>query len=112
MTVGVKYQSSKIYSELNSEINKFNSMVKDYANLMNVKTINPNMLLVSNGTLNTYYTTDGYYLTNNGYKILYNNITNNVLTHLNSNSEIVNESSSENKNVLSEQRQLIINRAE
>lgn len=112
LSVGVKYQSSKIYSELNSEINKFNSMVKDYANLMNVKTINPNMLLVSNGTLNTYYTTDGYYLTNNGYKILYNNITNNVLTHLNSNSEIVNESSSENKNVLSEQRQLIINRAE
>lgn len=116
LPVGVAYQSDKLYSEVNNNISKFNSMIRDYANLMNAKVINPNMLLVSSGTLNSYYTTNGYYLTNNGYKILYNNITNNILSHLNSNNT-TNDSDEDNTSndtniTLSKQRQLIVNRAE
>lgn len=119
LPVGVAYQSDKLYSDVNNDINKFNSMIKDYANLMNVKTINSNLGLVLNGTLNSYYSTNGYYLTNSGYKILYNNITNNVLNHLNNNSNNNSDNGSDNDsdnsettNKLSKQRQLIINRAE
>ena len=117
LPVGVNYESSKLYSEVNNQITKFNSLIKDYANLLNVKSVNANLNLVTNGTLNSYYSKDGYYLTQTGYRILCNNITNTILNYMNvkqdtskdDNDKKDDDSSSSG---LSKQRQLIIDRAE
>lgn len=119
LPVGVNYESSKLYSEVNNQITKFNSLIKDYANLLNVKSINANLNLVTNGTLNSYYSKDGYYLTETGYRILCNNITNTILNYMNVKQDTPKDDGDNKKDDdnnssggLSKQRQLIIDRAE
>lgn len=116
LPVGVNYQSSKLYSEINNQISKFNSLIKDYANLLNVKCINANLNLVTNGTLNSYYSNDGYRLTQTGYRILCNNITNTILNYMNIKKDKPkdddNKDDDSSGSGLSKQRQLIIDRAE
>ena len=124
LPVGVNYESSKLYSEVNNQITKFNSLIKDYANLLNVKSVNANLNLVTNGTLNSYYSKNGYYLTQTGYRILCNNITNTILNYMNvkqdkpkddddKNDDDDNKDDDNNSSGgLSKQRQLIIDRAE
>ena len=117
LPVGVNYESSKLYSEVNNQITKFNSLIKDYANLLNVKSVNANLNLVTNGTLNSYYSKDGYYLTQTGYRILCNNITNTILNYMNvkqdtSKDDDDKKDDDNSSNGLSKQRQLIIDRAE
>ena len=118
LPVGVNYESSKLYSEVNNQITKFNSLIKDYANLLNVKSVNANLNLVTNGTLNSYYSKDGYYLTQTGYRILCNNITNTILNYMNvkqdTSKDDDNKKDDDNNSSsgLSKQRQLIIDRAE
>lgn len=85
LPVGVNYKSDIIYSEVNNNISKFNSMLRDYANLLNIKMINVNLGITSGNTLNSNYTKDGYYLTETGYKILYNNMINAILDFNNNN---------------------------
>lgn len=117
LPVGVNYESSKLYSEVNNQITKFNSLIKDYANLLNVKSVNANLNLVTNGTLNSYYSKDGYYLTQTGYRILCNNITNTILNYMNvkqdtSKDDDNKKDDNNSSSGLSKQRQLIIDRAE
>ena len=119
LPVGVNYESSKLYSEVNNQITKFNSLIKDYANLLNVKSVNANLNLVTNGTLNSYYSKDGYYLTETGYRILCNNITNTILNYMNVKQDTPKDDGDDKKDDnnnssggLSKQRQLIIDRAE
>lgn len=116
LPVGVNYESSKLYSEVNNQITKFNSLIKDYANLLNVKSVNANLNLVTNGTLNSYYSKDGYYLTQTGYRILCNNITNTILNYMNvkqdTSKDDDNKKDDDSSSGLSKQRQLIIDRAE
>lgn len=119
LPVGVNYESSKLYSEVNNQITKFNSLIKDYANLLNIKSINANLNLVTNGTLNSYYSKDGYYLTQTGYRILCNNITNTILNYMNVKQDTPKDDNDDKKDDdnnssggLSKQRQLIIDRAE
>lgn len=116
LPVGVNYESSKLYSEVNNQITKFNSLIKDYANLLNVKSVNANLNLVTNGTLNSYYSKDGYYLTQTGYRILCNNITNTILNYMNVKQDTSKDDNKKDDNSsssgLSKQRQLIIDRAE
>lgn len=119
LPVGVNYESSKLYSEVNNQITKFNSLIKDYANLLNVKSVNANLNLVTNGTLNSYYSKDGYYLTETGYRILCNNITNTILNYMNVKQDKPKDDDGDKKDDdnnssggLSKQRQLIIDRAE
>ena len=117
LPVGVNYESSKLYSEVNNQITKFNSLIKDYANLLNVKSVNANLNLVTNGTLNSYYSEDGYYLTETGYRILCNNITNTILNYMNVKQNIPKDDDKKDddnnsSSGLSKQRQLIIDRAE
>lgn len=119
LPVGVNYESSKLYSEVNNQITKFNSLIKDYANLLNIKSINANLNLVTNGTLNSYYSKDGYYLTQTGYRILCNNITNTILNYMNVKQDTPKDDDNDKKDDdnnssggLSKQRQLIIDRAE
>lgn len=118
LPVGVNYESSKLYSEVNNQITKFNSLIKDYANLLNVKSVNANLNLVTNGTLNSYYSKDGYYLTETGYRILCNNITNTILNYMNVKQDTPKDDDNDKKDDdnnssggLSKQRQLIIDRA-
>lgn len=117
LPVGVNYESSKLYSEVNNQITKFNSLIKDYANLLNVKSVNANLNLVTNGTLNSYYSKDGYYLTETGYRILCNNITNTILNYMNVKQDTPKDDDDKkddnnSSGGLSKQRQLIIDRAE
>lgn len=119
LPVGVNYESSKLYSEVNNQIIKFNSLIKDYANLLNVKSVNANLNLVTNGTLNSYYSKNGYYLTQTGYRILCNNITNTILNYMNVKQDTPKDDGDNKKDDdnnssggLSKQRQLIIDRAE
>lgn len=116
LPVGVNYESSKLYSEVNNQITKFNSLIKDYANLLNVKSVNANLNLVTNGTLNSYYSKDGYYLTETGYRILCNNITNTILNYMNVKQDTPKDDDDkkddDSSSGLSKQRQLIIDRAE
>ncbi len=117
LPVGVNYESSKLYSEVNNQITKFNSLIKDYANLLNVKSVNANLNLVTNGTLNSYYSKDGYYLTQTGYRILCNNITNTILNYMNVKQDTSKDDDNKkdddsSSSGLSKQRQLIIDRAE
>lgn len=118
LPVGVNYESSKLYSEVNNQITKFNSLIKDYANLLNVKSVNANLNLVTNGTLNSYYSKDGYYLTETGYRILCNNITNTILNYMNvkqdtpKDDDDKKDDDNNSSGGLSKQRQLIIDRAE
>lgn len=118
LPVGVNYESSKLYSEVNNQIIKFNSLIKDYANLLNVKSVNANLNLVTNGTLNSYYSKNGYYLTQTGYRILCNNITNTILNYMNVKQDTPKDDDDDKKDDdnnssggLSKQRQLIIDRA-
>ncbi|MFQ9297710.1 MAG: Ig-like domain-containing protein [Clostridia bacterium] len=118
LPVGVNYESSKLYSEVNNQITKFNSLIKDYANLLNVKSVNANLNLVTNGTLNSYYSKNGYYLTETGYRILCNNITNTILNYMNVKQDTPKDDDDDKKDDdnnssggLSKQRQLIIDRA-
>lgn len=116
LPVGVNYESSKLYSEVNNQIIKFNSLIKDYANLLNVKSVNANLNLVTNGTLNSYYSKNGYYLTQTGYRILCNNITNTILNYMNVKQDTPKDDDDkkddDSSSGLSKQRQLIIDRAE
>ncbi len=116
LPVGVNYESSKLYSEVNNQITKFNSLIKDYANLLNVKSVNANLNLVTNGTLNSYYSKNGYYLTQTGYRILCNNITNTILNYMNVKQDTPKDDDDKkdddnSSGGLSKQRQLIIDRA-
>ena len=114
LPVGVNYKDDIYsYATINSNIEKFNTELKTYCELEGINIINVSSGLVVDGLLNLTYSKNGYYLTNNGYKLLRNNISSQVLDVLNQKEELPSyDENNTEQNSLCKERQLIIARAE
>lgn len=115
LPVGTNYKDDIYnYATINSNIEKFNTELKTYCELEGINIINVSSGLVVDGLLNATYSKNGYYLTNNGYKLLRNNISSQVLDILNRKEEIPddNTDSDTTEKDLCKERKLIIARAE
>lgn len=110
LPVGITYENDLYnYMTINTNINKFNEEIKNYCASEGINIINVTSGLVIDNLLNITYSTDGYLLTDNGYKLLKNNISSQVLNILNKDEE-TNISNTDNE--LCDERKLIVNRAE
>lgn len=101
------------YITTNSNIVNFNDEIEKYCTEKSIKTVNVSAGLVIDKLLNTTYSRNGYLLTENGYKILRNNINSYVLDVLNKASEEPEDPiEDDEKGKLSVMRQKIVARAE
>ena len=101
------------YITTNSNIVNFNDEIEKYCTEKSIKTVNVSAGLVIDKLLNTTYSRNGYLLTENGYKILRNNINSYVLDVLNKVSEEPEDPIEDDENgKLSVMRQKIVARAE